>query len=413
MIQTDRLRSITYLRNNEITNKKVILRTDFNVPLDPFTGKIIDDARIKESLPTIQFLLEKRNRIVIISHVGRPLDRSDEVFSMQKIANQLSVLLPKISITFFDEDIKVNLTEQVNELKASEILVVENIRYYHEETSKEASIREEFAQLIAKNFHVYVNDAFGTSHRDHASISGLPLYLPSYAGFLVERELNMFARISISIKRPYVVILGGSKVATKLRVLYNLINYVDYILIGGAMAYTFLKARCIDIGDSPYEKNYLSEVCRILDRASLYEKQIILPVDHIITNDLQSGSRKTVSMNIPDGFLGVDIGPGTIRKYKRIIRHAKTVFWNGPLGFFENPHYARGTIKIARYVAQNPNTCVIGGGDTLLAAKRAGVIKKIRNVSTGGGAFLKLVEGTELPGLKVLSNKNQHESLTV
>ncbi|MBL8032496.1 MAG: phosphoglycerate kinase [Leptospiraceae bacterium] len=392
----------------DFTGKKVLLRVDFNVPLDKASGAISDDTRMVKSLPTIELLLNRGAAVVIISHLGRPEKRDnkspgDPSLSLKKVAAHLAELLPGRTVNFSAEAVGPVAEEAAGKLKAGDILVLENIRYYDEETAKEEKVRSEFAKKLCKLADIYVDDAFGAAHRAHASIYECAKILPGYAGLLLKKEIDMLEKLVTNPPRPFVAIIGGSKVSSKLAVLENLISKADSILIGGAMAYTFLKSRLIEVGNSMIEKDYLSQAFQIVDKAAYNKKELLLPEDHVVSSEFgEKGKIKTVKRAIPDGFMGMDIGPKTADHYAKVIKKAQTVLWNGPMGVFEMKKFSSGTIAIAKAMAKTKGTTIVGGGDSIFALAQAGLEDKMTHVSTGGGATLEYLEGKKLPGVEAL-----------
>lgn len=387
----------------DFTGKKVLLRVDFNVPLDKASGAISDDTRMVKSLPTIELLLNRGAAVVIISHLGRPEKKGDPALSLKKVAAHLAELLPGRTVNFSAEAVGPVAEEAAGKLKAGDILVLENIRYYDEETAKEEKVRSEFAKKLCKLADIYVDDAFGAAHRAHASIYECAKILPGYAGLLLKKEIDMLEKLVTNPPRPFVAIIGGSKVSSKLAVLENLISKADSILIGGAMAYTFLKSRLIEVGNSMIEKDYLSQAFQIVDKAAYNKKELLLPEDHVVSSEFgEKGKIKTVKRAIPDGFMGMDIGPKTADHYAKVIKKAQTVLWNGPMGVFEMKKFSSGTIAIAKAMAKTKGTTIVGGGDSIFALAQAGLEDKMTHVSTGGGATLEYLEGKKLPGVEAL-----------
>lgn len=387
----------------DVAGKKVLLRVDFNVPLDKKTGAISDDTRMVKTLPTIELLLNRGAALILISHLGRPEKKGDPALSLEPVAAHLGKLLPGRTVLFAAEAIGPVAEELAGKLKAGELLVLENIRYYDEETSKDEKVRAEFAKKLCKLADVYVDDAFGAAHRAHASIYECAKLLPSYAGLLLKKEIDILQKLMTDPPRPFVAVIGGAKVSSKLAVLENLITKADSILIGGAMAYTFLKSRLIDVGNSMIEKDYLSQAFQIIDKASFNKRELLLPEDHVVSSEFgEKGKIKTVKKSIPDGFMGMDIGPKTIDRYTKVIKGAKTVLWNGPMGVFEMKKFSAGTFAIAKAMAKVKGTTIVGGGDSIFALTQAGLEDKMTHVSTGGGATLEYLEGKKLPGVEAL-----------
>lgn len=387
----------------DFSGKKVLLRVDFNVPLDKATGAISDDTRIVKSLPTIELLLSRGAAVILVSHLGRPERKGDPALSLKNVATHLGKLLPGRKIEFASEAVGAIPEKLAAELKAGEILVLENIRYYDEETSKDEKVRTEFAKKLCKLADIYVDDAFGAAHRAHASIYECAKILPGYAGLLLKKEIDVLEKLITNPPRPFVAVIGGSKVSSKLAVLENLVLKADAILIGGAMAYTFLKSRLIEVGNSMVEKDYLSQAFQIVDKAAYNKHELILPEDHIVSSEFgEKGKIKTVKRAIPDGFMGMDIGPKTRDRYASVIKKANTVLWNGPMGVFEMKKFSEGTYAIAKAMSKVKGSTIVGGGDSIFALTQSGLEDKMTHVSTGGGATLEYLEGKKLPGVVAL-----------
>lgn len=391
------------IEQTDVAGKKVLLRVDFNVPLDKATGAISDDTRIVKSLPTIELLLSRGAALVIVSHLGRPEKKGDPNLSMKQVAAHLGKLLPGVKVQFAAEAVGPIPEELAGKLNRGEILVLENIRYYDEETAKDEKIRTEFAKKLCKLADIYCNDAFGAAHRAHASIYECAKLLPGFAGLLLKKEIDVLEKLITNPARPFVAVIGGSKVSSKLAVLENLVLKADSILVGGAMAYTFLKSRLIEIGDSLVEKEYLSQAFQIVDKAAYNKHELLLPEDHIVSSEFgEKGKIKTVKRSIPDGFMGMDIGPKTADHYAKVIKNAKTVLWNGPMGVFEMKKFSSGTLAIAKAMAKVKGSTIVGGGDSIFALSQSGLEDKMTHVSTGGGATLEYLEGKKLPGVEAL-----------
>ncbi|MCB1199361.1 MAG: phosphoglycerate kinase [Leptospiraceae bacterium] len=396
--------SVPGIETLEVNGKKVLVRVDFNVPLDKKTGEITDTTRITASLPTLEDLLNKGASLILISHLGRPKGVRDESLSLAKVAEKLQTLLPSIKVHFCSESIGKSASEMSANLKRGEILLLENIRFYAQETSKEKPERIKFAKELTSMADAYVDDAFGACHRAHASIVECAELLPAAAGHLLKKEIQILQSLVTKPERPFVAIIGGAKVSSKIAVLENLIQKVDSILIGGAMAYTFLKSRAIDVGTSLVEKEQLSPAFQIIDKAGYYQKNFMLPEDHVIASEFSERAKikKTSNKTIPPTFMGMDIGPKTIEKYEKVIKEAKTVLWNGPMGVFEMKPFAAGTMAMAKAMSKVKGTTVVGGGDSVAAVNLAGLGGKMTHISTGGGATLEFLEGKKLPGVEVL-----------
>lgn len=398
------LKGIKTIRDFELNDKVVFLRLDLNVPLE--NGKISDETRITASLPTIQYALEKGAKLVMASHLGRPKAFGDKKYSLEPVANRLTELLKKEVILV--EDPKSEAVKHLLKgLRKDQIILLENLRYEPGETENS----EEFAAAMASYSQIYINDAFGASHRAHASIDALPKLMKERGiGFLIEKEIKMLDQLMENPKRPYIAIMGGAKVSDKIDVIEKLMDVVDGFIIGGAMAYTFLKAKAVPVGKSLVEADKVTYARDLIKRVEARNKTLLLPVDHVVTNDIASG-KGTVSTTIEEGFMGVDIGPQTIRNYSTAIANAATVFWNGPMGIFENPAYAKGTFAIAAALAESKATKIVGGGDSAAAAEASGYASKMTHISTGGGASLEYLQGDRLPGLEVLRPKKTSENM--
>lgn len=391
----------------DLRGKLVFMRVDYNVPLDD-NGAITDDKRIKATLPSLDHLVQQGARIVLGSHLGRPKGKRDPKQSLRVVAARLAEV-SGAPVNFVDDCIGPQVQQLKAHLQPGQILLLENLRFYAEEEKND----RRFAEQLAEGVDVYVNDAFGTAHRAHASTAALPEIIKSRggkaaAGFLMEKELRYLGSVLSNPARPLVCILGGAKVSDKIKVIENLLNIADVVLIGGAMAYTFRKAQGFSIGKSLCEHDKLDLARSLLEKAK--GKRFLLPVDQVQTTELKPGApvRNTDGPSIEDGWEGVDIGPQTIALYSKEIALAKTIVWNGPMGVFEIPDFAKGTFAIAKAVAEatkNGATSIIGGGDSAKAVKAAGVAAQMSFISTGGGASLEFLEGKELPGVAALSDK--------
>jgi len=387
------------IKDVDFKGKKVIVRVDYNVPLNS-QGEITDDARIKASLPTIRYLIKQAPaKIILMSHLGRPKGKVVESLRLNPVAKRLSELLGE-AVDKLDDCVGEEVRKAISSTQAM-IVLLENLRFHPEEKSGD----EGFARALAHYADVYVNDAFGTAHRAHASTAVIAGFLPSAIGFLIEKEISYLSR-ALNPLHPYVVILGGAKVSDKITVIGNLMSKADKIIIGGAMAYTFLKAKGEDIGKSRVEADKLDLAADILHQAGSKGVRIVLPIDHLVVEEIDRPQSERIVRDIPAGYIAVDIGPATTELFKAELKGAKTVLWNGPLGIFENSHYARGTKEIALYLADLDDTIVIvGGGDSAAAAKLFGVADKFSHVSTGGGASLEFLEGKQLPGIAAIPLK--------
>jgi len=383
----------------DVKGKRVFLRVDFNVPLDE-SGAIRDDNRIKASLPTIAWLLEHGARLVIASHMGRPKGKPDPKMSLAPAAKRLAELIPA-KVIMAPDVIGDEVARLKNVLGEGEALLLENVRFYKEEEKNDPG----FAAKLAEGIDVFVNDAFGSSHRAHASVVGIADHVPvTAAGTLMKKEVDYLKRAIHAPVKPYVAILGGAKVSGKIEIIESLLGKADSILIGGAMAYTFLKAQGLGVGKSLVEEDQAEIALVILDKARKNEVSFHLPQDHLLARAAEAGAdtRIVETLPFPDDMMGVDIGPKTVEAYAAVIAEARTIFWNGPMGIFEIEEFARGTIGIARAVAASGAVSIIGGGDSVAAVKKAGVRDKISHISTGGGASLEYVAYETLPGITAL-----------
>ncbi len=390
------------LRDIDVKGKRVLVRVDYNVPLSD-SGEVADDTRIRATLPTLKYLISQGAKAILISHLGRPKGRVDPTVRLDPIANSLSSLLgqevKKVNKTITDE-----VKEAVSKLKEGEVLLLENIRFNPGETEN----NPEFARELASLADVYVNDAFGTAHRTHASTVGVTAFLPSVAGFLLEEELRNLSQLLEAPESPFCAVLGGNKVSDKIGVIKNFLKLVDCLILGGGMCFTFLKAQGFSIGDSIIQEDFLEQAKALLEEASNNGCQLLLPFDVVIAREITPAAETIVVKvrdGIPDGWRGLDIGPETAEKYSEIIRSAKTVFWNGPMGVFEIEAFANGTRKICQALVDNEGVTIVGGGDSDAALRRFASEDKVTFVSTGGGACLKFLEGANLPGVEALDNK--------
>lgn len=391
------------LKDLDVRGKKVLVRCDFNVPLDE-NQKITNDIRISSSLPTINYLRENGAKVILMSHLGRPKGEAKPEFSLAPVAERLSELLGK-EVVFAKDDQVVSdeVRKTVEGLEDGDLALLENTRYRSEETKN----GEDFAKDLASLADLFVNDAFGTSHRAHASNVGASAHLPSALGFLVEKEVSIMGKALENPERPFVAILGGAKVSDKIGVIENLMEKVDAILIGGGMAYTFLKAQGYEIGTSLLEEDKIDLAKSLLDKAKDKGVRLVLPVDIQVAKEFKNDTEiKTVSIDsIPEDMMGLDIGPETLKIFSEEIKNAKTIIWNGPAGVFEMENFNKGTYGIAKAMAESEGTTIIGGGDSASAVENAGYKEKMSHVSTGGGASLELLEGKILPGIDSISNK--------
>jgi len=390
------------VRDLDVKGKRVFMRVDFNVPLNE-AGEITDDTRIQSSLPTIQYILERGGRLILASHLGRPKGKPNPKMSLKPAATRLAQVLGKL-VAFAADCIGPEAEAAAQGLKDGDVLLLENLRF-HPEEEKNAP---EFAQKLAALAEVYVDDAFGSAHRAHASTEGITHYLsPCAAGLLMEKELEYLGKAVGHPERPYVAIVGGAKVSDKIELLQNLMKFADSVLIGGAMAYTFLKAQGVEVGLSRVEADKLDLARDLLQFAERRSIDLRLPLDHIVAEkfDASAAAEVAPTRSIPADRLGLDIGPATRADYAAQIAKAKTIVWNGPMGVFEIPQFAEGTVAIARAVADSSAVSVVGGGDSVSAIKKAGVEAKITHISTGGGASLEFLSGLTLPGVAALTEK--------
>ena len=392
------IRSIEQL---DIGGKRLFIRVDFNVPLDKKTLGGKDDARIRAALPTIQHAIGRKAKLILASHLGRPDGKVVPEMSLEPAGARLSQLLGQ-DVIFADDCVGDGVKKLVGELREGQVLLLENLRFHPEEEANDDGFSRELASLC----EAYVDDAFGTVHRAHASTVGMVKYVPQRgAGFLVLAELKHLQPLLKGAPKPYLAILGGAKVSDKIKVIEQLLNKVDALLIGGAMAYTFLSARGVPVGASRVEKDKIDVARRILDKAAQSRVEVLLPVDHVVAKEPKAGVPTQVVAQIPEGMLGLDIGPKAREQYRQRILGAKTVFWNGPMGLFEVSEFAAGTLAVAEALAEATSRgarTVVGGGDSAAACAEMGMADKVTHVSTGGGASLEFLEGRELPGIKVL-----------
>jgi phosphoglycerate kinase len=390
---------MNFVTDLDVKGKLVFLRVDFNVPLDD-KGGIRDDNRIRASLPTIRYLLEHGARLVIASHLGRPKGKPDPKMSLAPAARRLGELIPNKVV--MAPDVVGDAVERLKqELRNGEALVLENVRFYKEEEANDPG----FARKLAEGIDIFVNDAFGSSHRAHASVVGIADFVKvKAAGFLMKKEVDYLRKAVHSPEKPYVAILGGAKVSDKIEIIESLLAKADHILIGGAMAYTFLKAQGLGVGKSLAEDDQKETALQIMKKAAERKVDFELPLDHVLASAPEAGAatRTVDHLPFPEDMMGVDIGPKTVEAYSRIIRNARTIFWNGPMGIFEVEPFAAGTVKIAQAVAASGAVSIVGGGDSAAAVKKAGVRDKISHISTGGGASLEYIAYESLPGIDAL-----------
>jgi phosphoglycerate kinase len=392
---------ISDLKDGELKGKRVLVRVDFNVPMDK-QQNITDDMRIRAALPTIRYLIDRGAKIILVSHLGRP-DGATEGLRMNPIAKRLEELLGRKVIKLNDcigEEVETAISKMVS----GEVVMLENVRFHPEEEENDAA----FSKRLAALADVYVNDAFGTAHRAHASTEGVARILPGVCGFLIRKELEIMGKSLDNPQRPFVAIIGGAKVSSKIMVIRNLARKVDTLIIGGGMIFTFLKAQGLEVGKSLVEEKFIEQAKGIwAELKAMTRLKLIIPVDVVITTELAAGvPSKVVPIDrIPADMMGVDIGPETVELFKEAILSAGTIIWNGPVGVFEIEAFARGTNEIARALASSKAVTIIGGGDSASAVEKAGVADQITHISTGGGASLEYLEGKELPGIAILQDQ--------
>lgn len=395
------------VKDIDIKDKRVIMRVDFNVPLDKETNsKITDTTRVDAAMPTIEYIISQGASLILMSHLGRPKGKVDIKYSLKPVADYLKTKLPNNKVIFASDSVGDEVKKESENLKPGEVLLLENLRFHAEEEAND----ETFAKALSDLADVYVNDAFGTAHRAHASTEGIVKAkpsMPAVAGFLMEKEIKYLGDAIADPKRPFVAIIGGAKVSSKISVLKNLLEKVDILVVVGGMAYTFLKAQGHNIGSSLCEDDYIEMAKEIMDKADKLNKKIYLPIDNVIADRFDNNANfKTIpNDDIPDGWMGMDIGEKTLKQLEEVVKNAKTIVWNGPLGVFEMPNFAKGTFEIAKAIADSNAVSIIGGGDSVSAVNKSGVADKMTHVSTGGGASLEFLEGIELPGIKVLQDK--------
>ncbi len=381
-----------------VKNKKVLVRVDFNVPLDA-ARRITDDRRIVAALPTIRYLLDQGAAVILMSHLGRPKGAPDPEFSLKPVAAHLSDLLGQ-PVTMAEDCVGPDVQKAAAALKPGAVLLLENLRFHNEETKNDP----EFAKQLASLADVYVNDAFGAAHRAHASTEGINHYLPSAAGFLMQKELDFLGKALEAPEHPFVAILGGAKISDKIGVIDNLLSKVDQLLIGGGMANTFLKAQGYDVAESLVENDSLDNARSLLEQG---KDKLVLPVDVVVADRFDNDAKKQVVKvdAVPSGWRILDIGPETVKMFNQVLAQAKTVVWNGPMGVFEFPEFAKGTFAVAKALADIKATTIIGGGDSAAAVEQSGLAEKMTHISTGGGASLEFLEGQVLPGVAALNDR--------
>ncbi|MFH0871422.1 MAG: phosphoglycerate kinase [bacterium] len=386
----------------DLKAKRVLIRVDFNVPLNA-SLQITDDTRIRASLPTISYAIGQGAKVILLSHLGRPKGKVVPEMSLNPVASRLAELLGK-GVKMAKDCIGEEVKAEIGRMREGEVLLLENCRFHQGDEEND----EVFSRALAGLADLYVNDAFGTAHRAHASTVGVTRFLPvSAAGFLMQKEIQYLGKVVSNPDRPFIAILGGAKVSDKIGVIKNLMGKVDTLLIGGAMAYTFEKAQGLSTGSSLVEEEKVGLAKELLDQAACRKVRLLLPLDHVVAEAAEPGAKtQTVGRGeIPAGWKGLDVGPRTIEAYSREIQTAKTILWNGPLGVFEVEPFSRGTLAIAQAIASSSAVSVIGGGDSVAAVSQAKVVDKISHISTGGGASLEFLEGIELPGIAALTDK--------
>ena len=390
------------VRDIDVAGKKCLVRCDFNVPMKD--GKITDDFRIVSALPTIQYLIENKACVILMSHMGKPKGEPKPELSLRPVAERLTELLgQEVKFSSCPTVVCDHIRETAAALQPGEVMLLENTRYRKEETKSE----EPFTGELASLGELFVNDAFGTAHRDHSSTAGIARYLPTVSGFLIEKEVKFLGEAVESPERPFVAIMGGAKVGDKIPVIENLMKKVDTIIIGGGMTYTFYKAQGYEIGTSILDEDSIELSKELLAKAEQAGVKIMLPVDAVVTDDFEANNviKTVAATEIPADMMGMDIGPKTIELYQAAIAEAKTVVWNGPMGVFENPKFETGTKAIAQALADSDAVTVIGGGDSAAAVEQFGLKDKMTHVSTGGGASMEFLEGKVLPGIACIEEK--------
>jgi phosphoglycerate kinase len=390
------------LRDVDLKGERVLCRVDFNVPLDD-NGEIVDDSRITAALKTIRYIIDQGGRLILASHLGRPKGKPDPKYSLAPVAVRLSQLLGK-KVLFAPDCVGPEVKKMVDALGEGDVLLLENVRFHAEEEKNDHIFSRQLACLA----DVYVNDAFGTAHRAHSSTEGVAHMLnPAVAGFLMEDEIRYLGKALTDPARPFASVLGGAKAKDKIPVIHSLLKKVDALLIGGGMAYTFLKARGFEVGRSLVQEDQLDLATRLMSEADSLGVDFLLPEDHVVAPSIESVTEFRICTNgdFPPTWMGLDIGPSTVQKYTAVLKQAATVVWNGPMGVFENETFAKGTFAIAQALAESEAVTIIGGGDSMAAVKQAGLEKRMTHISTGGGASLEFLEGKKLPGIQALNDK--------
>lgn len=382
------------IRDVDPHGKRVLVRVDFNVPLED--GKVANDTRIRAALPTLRYLLERGARVIVCSHLGRPDGKREPRLSLRPVAERLRELVGR-SVTLAEDAVGPRVEQLAADLVPGEVLLLENVRFHAEEEQNDPA----FARRLARLADLYVNDAFGTAHRAHASTEGVAHHLPAVAGFLMEKELAALGALLADPARPFLAIIGGAKVSTKLGVLESLLSRVDALAIGGAMANTFLLAQGIEVGRSLVERDQVDAARRVLASG----RRVLVPVDVVVAPSLDAKEGKVLRVGEPIDGVIADVGPATLEAIRAEAKQAKTIFWNGPVGYFENPSFAEGTRQVASMLASSNAATIVGGGESVQAVEQLGVASRLTHVSTGGGASLELLEGRELPGVKALQDR--------
>lgn len=390
------------VRDIDVSRKRVLVRVDLNVPLDEETGVITDYTRIRAVLPTIEYLIDKRARVILCSHLGRPDGKVVEKLRLTQVAEQLSKLLGK-KVAMASDCIGADVEKAAAKLKDGDVLLLENLRFHAEEEKNDP----QFAQALSKLADIYVNDAFGTAHRSHASVVGVARYLPAVAGLLLEKEIGVMGKALTDPVRPFAALIGGAKISDKIGVMENILEKVDYLLVAGGMCATFFKALKYDVGASSVEEDKLDLARRLMDRADKRRIKLMLPSDVVVGNRFSEDAESKVvsASNIPAGWYIMDIGPQTLGAFVATLRECETIIWNGPVGVFEYAKFSKGTRDIANLLARLDATTIIGGGSTAEAVEKIGLADQMTHVSTGGGASLKFLEGKTLPGVAALQDK--------
>ncbi len=390
------------IKDIDIRGKKIILRCDFNVPM--YEGAITDDTRIKAALPTISYLIDNGGKVIIISHMGRPEGNPDSKYTLEPVAKRLEEIMGR-GVKFIGSDVVVddNVKSEVEKLEEGQVILLENTRFRKEEVENGKNFSKELAGLA----DIFVNDAFGTAHRAHCSTTGIAEYIPAVSGLLIEKEVKYLGNAVENPQRPLLAIMGGAKVKDKILLIENLMKKVDVLLIGGGMAYTFLKAKGYEIGQSILDVESIDLANRLMKEAKEKNVKMIIPVDTVCASDFSNEADKKIfkSSNIPNHMMGMDIGPETISLFQEEIKRAETIVWNGPMGVFEMSNFENGTRKVAESMANNKGVTIVGGGDSAAAVAKFKLEDKMKHISTGGGASMEYLEGKELPGIKILEDK--------